>query len=153
MILYRGLTLTTFLEKTCIVSPLHQEGSAEETETLELKLYIAEDESKHIRAGRIMVGNHAFQTAPKMIVPLKICRVCKTIDPKHRPGSCTKIRCGTCAGNHALNDHPVEDETVKCPICGKGTPTIDHIPWTHWKQAFQQNSRGSGGSQLQGTHA
>jgi hypothetical protein len=124
MILYRGLTLTTFLEKTCIVSPLHQEGSAEETETLELKLYIAEDESKHIRAGRIMVGNHAFQTAPKMIVPLKICRVCKTIDPKHRPGSCTKIRCGTCAGNHALNDHPVEDETVKCPICGKGTPSM-----------------------------
>jgi hypothetical protein len=78
--------------------------------------YIDEDASKHIRAGRIMVGNHAFRTAPKMIAPLKICRVCKTIDPKHRPGSCTKIRCGTCAGNHATNDHPVEDETVKCPV-------------------------------------
>ena len=96
-----------------------KKGSAEETETLELKFYIAEDASKHIRAGRIMVGNHAFRTAPKMIAPLKICRVCKTIDPKHRPGSCTKIRCGTCAGNHATNDHPVEDATVKCPICGE----------------------------------
>ena len=67
-----------------------------------------------------MVGNHAFRTAPKMTAPLKICRVCKTIDPKHHPGSCTKIRCGTCAGNHAINDHPVEDETVKCPVCGEG---------------------------------
>jgi hypothetical protein len=87
--------------------------SAEETETLELKFYIAEDPSKH------MVGNHAFRTAPKMTAPLKICRVCKTIDPKHRPGSYTKIRCATCAGNHATNDHPVEDATVKCPICGE----------------------------------
>jgi len=33
-----------------------KKGSAEETETLELKFYIAEDASKHIRAGRIMVG-------------------------------------------------------------------------------------------------
>jgi hypothetical protein len=54
-----------------------------------------------------------------MIAPVKICRVCKTINPKHRPGSCTKIRCGTCAGNHATSDHPVQDATVKCPICGE----------------------------------
>jgi hypothetical protein len=54
-----------------------------------------------------------------MIAPLKICRVCKTIDPKHRPGSCAKIRCGRWAGNHAINDHPVEDETVKCPVRGE----------------------------------
>jgi hypothetical protein len=71
-----------------------KKGSAEETETLELKFYIAEDASEHIRAGRIMVGNHAVRRAPKMIAPLEICRVCKTIDPKHRPGCCTKIRCG-----------------------------------------------------------
>ena len=48
--------------------------------------YIDEDASKHIRAGRIMVGNHAFRTEPKIIAPLKIWRVCKTIDPKNRPG-------------------------------------------------------------------
>jgi hypothetical protein len=96
-----------------------KQGSAEETEILERRFYIAEDVFKHIRAGRIMVVNHAVRTAPKMIAPLEICRVCKTIDPKHRPGSCTKILCGTCAGNHATNDHPIEDATVKCPVCGE----------------------------------
>jgi len=40
-----------------------KKGKAEETETLELKFYIAEDASKHIRAGRIMVGSHIFRTA------------------------------------------------------------------------------------------
>jgi len=101
-----------------------KKGSAEETETLELKFYIAEDASKHIRAGRIMVGSHAFPTAPKMIAPLKICRVSKTIDPKHRPGTCTKIRCGACAGNNATNDHPVEERQSNVPFSGKSTPSM-----------------------------
>jgi len=38
-----------------------KKGSAEETGTLGLKFYIAEDASKHIRAGRIMVGTMPFE--------------------------------------------------------------------------------------------
>jgi len=58
-----------------------KEESLEETETMELDFYNAEDAHKHICAGSIRVENHALRTAPKMLAPLKISRVCKTIDP------------------------------------------------------------------------
>jgi hypothetical protein len=39
----------------------------------------------------------------------------------HRPQASPRILYhGTCAGNHASNDHPVGDETVKCLFCGEG---------------------------------
>jgi hypothetical protein len=88
-----------------------KKGSAEETETLELKFYIADDASKHIRASRIMVGNHAFRTAPKMIAPLKICRVYKTIDLKHRPQ-----HEAACKGkSEEIQKNKVRHQDPRCP--------------------------------------
>jgi hypothetical protein len=68
---------------------------------LELKFYTVEDATKYIQAQKIYVANKAFLTAPKIVVPLKIYIVYKTINPKHRPGSCTSIPCGKCSGDHA----------------------------------------------------
>ena len=96
-----------------------KKGTSQETETVELKFYNAADAADCIASERIRLGGHSFRISPKIVAPLRICRVCKTINPKHRPGSCVEIRCGKCSGNHATKDHPQSDETLKCPVCGE----------------------------------
>jgi len=41
---------------------------------------------------------------------------CKTINYNHRPGSCTQIRCGKRSEKHAKKDLPASIETLKCPM-------------------------------------
>ena len=96
-----------------------KKGTWEETETLELRFYTIEDATKCIQAQKINFANQAFRTAPKIMAPLKICRVCKTISSKHRPGSCTSIRCGKCSGDHATKNHPESVTRLKCPVCSE----------------------------------
>jgi hypothetical protein len=57
-----------------------KKGTWEETETLELRFYTIEDATKCIQAQKINFANQAFRTAPKIMAPLKICRVCKTFN-------------------------------------------------------------------------
>ena len=96
-----------------------KKGTWEETETLELRFYTIEDATKCIQAQKINFANQAFRTAPKIMAPLKICRVCKTFNPKHRPGSCTSIRFGKCSGDHASKNHPESVTRLKCPVCSE----------------------------------
>jgi hypothetical protein len=71
-----------------------KKSTSQETETMDLKFYTIEDATKYIQAREIYVANQEFCTASKIVVPLKICRVCKKINLKHRPGSCTNIQRG-----------------------------------------------------------
>jgi len=108
-----------FGEELACYRQFTKKGTSEETETLELKFYTIEDATKYIQAQKIYVSNQAFRTAPKIVAPLKICRVCKTINPEHRPGSCTSIPCGKCSEDHATEDHPESVTRLKCPVCSE----------------------------------
>jgi len=57
-----------------------------------------------------------FVSQTKHFAPLKICRLCKTMNPKHRTGSCTNIRCGKCSGDHGIKDYPESDTGLKRPV-------------------------------------
>jgi hypothetical protein len=95
-----------------------KKGISEEAETLELKFYSIEDATKYIQAQKGSQTKHCVPSR-EIVAPLQICRVCKTIKPKHWPGSCTNIRCGKCSADHATKDHPESDTRLKRPVCSK----------------------------------
>ena len=95
----------------------NKRGTTEPTETVELVFDSIDTARGHYNRGHIYCWNCRFRCAPKFVKRAHICRVCKTVNPKHRPGTCVEIRCGQCSGPHATRDHPPGDQELKCPVC------------------------------------
>ena len=90
-------------------------GTVEETQTVDLKFFKDTESLDCIQSDKIRLADHPFRVSPNIVAPVKICRVSKTTNTKHRPRSCANIRCGQCSENHVTKDHP----TIKCPVCGE----------------------------------
>lgn len=101
------------------ITRFKKRGGIEDSETVEVKFYDPDEAWEHIQAGYIWVHMARFRVAPKFIKKPRICRVCKTLHPNHKPNRCTKIRCGTCSGPHATRDHPIDIPDIKCPVCSE----------------------------------
>jgi len=91
--------------------------TTEPTEIAELVFDSIDTARGHYNRGHIYCWNCRFRCAPKFVKPAHICRVCKTVNPKHGPETGAEIRCGQCSGPHATRDHPPGDQELKCPVC------------------------------------
>jgi hypothetical protein len=100
--------------------------------TPSLTMFVAavneETAAEIISMGRLRMFGNSWKVEPFINTRKIICRTCKTVNPRHNPGNCTKIRCGICSGNHATKDHPQDEETRKCPKCSQDDHEFKNCP-------------------------